>query len=109
MAETAAQRVAEFLPEFLDVPDDTIATQRGAALFAADVRTVLEERVEAVDHLHRIVDHQDDDCTFDPHGTCQAHFVDGSEPGKCGVAEARTFLAQLPASDIPGGDGDREA
>lgn len=40
---------------------------------------------EALTHLHRLVDHQDDECQFDHHGLCQAHFIDGSEPGKCGV------------------------
>jgi hypothetical protein len=49
---------------------------------------------QALIHLHRLVDHQDDECAFDHHGLCQAHFVDGSEPGKCGVVEARQFLAE---------------
>ena len=49
---------------------------------------------EAVAHLHRLVDHQDDPCDFDHHGRCQAHSTDGSEPGKCGVAEARAWLAE---------------
>ena len=49
---------------------------------------------EAITHLHRLVDHQDDACAFDHHGRCQTHFTDGSEPGKCGVAEARAWLAE---------------
>lgn len=49
---------------------------------------------QALTHLHRLVDHQDDECVFDHHGSCQTHFTDGSEPGKCGVAEARQFLAE---------------
>lgn len=52
---------------------------------------------QALIHLHRLVDHEDDECQFDHHGFCQAHFVDGSEPGKCGVAEAREFLAKHDA------------
>jgi hypothetical protein len=100
MNQTAAQRVAEFLPELLDIPDDTPAAQAVlAALFGADVTIVLDERVQAIGHLRRVVDHQDDDCAFDHHGLCQTHFVDGSEPGKCGVAEARAFLAELPDPD----------
>jgi hypothetical protein len=49
---------------------------------------------EAITHLHRLVDHQDDPCDFDHHGQCQTHSTDGSEPGKCGVAEARAWLAE---------------
>lgn len=49
---------------------------------------------QAIAHLHRLVDHQDDECTFDHHGLCQAHFISGSEPGRCGVAEAREWLAK---------------
>ena len=50
---------------------------------------------EAIAHLRRLVDHQDDECEFDHHGLCQAHFIDGSEPGKCGIVEAREFLARV--------------
>jgi hypothetical protein len=50
--------------------------------------------VEAINILHRLVDHQDDACDFGHHGQCQTHFTDGSEPGKCGVAEARAWLAE---------------
>lgn len=50
--------------------------------------------IEAIALLHRLVDHQDDECTFDHHGLCRAHFVDGSQPGKCGAAEARAWLAE---------------
>jgi hypothetical protein len=49
--------------------------------------------VEAFTHLRRLVDHQDDDCVF-YRGDCQAHFTAGSEPGKCGTAEARAWLAE---------------
>jgi hypothetical protein len=59
---------------------------------------------KAIEHLHRLVDHQDDPCEFDHHGTCQAHFTDGSEPGKCGVAEARAFLARFEARNRRSGD-----
>lgn len=51
------------------------------------------ERDDALAHLHRLVDHQDDECQFDHHGLCQAH------PGKCGVVEARQFLAGFPDGD----------
>lgn len=55
-----------------------------------------DERDEAVQHLHRLVDHQDDECQFDHHGCCQTHWVDGGAPGKCGVVEARAFLDGAP-------------
>lgn len=51
---------------------------------------------EAIDHLERQVGNEDDPCDFDHHGSCQTHFKDGSEHGKCGTTEARTFLAALP-------------
>lgn len=50
-------------------------------------------RDDALQHLHRLVDHQDNDCDFDHHGFCQTHSISGSEAGKCGVVEAREFLA----------------
>lgn len=78
---------------------DALTRQRNAAAAAADrianrAIYLRAERNQARAHLHRLVDHQDDECQFDHHGTCQAHFVGGSEPGKCGVVEARQFLAE---------------
>lgn len=99
MLQTAAQRVAHFLPELDDIPDDTIEARLGARQFAEDVEQVLDERLEALEHLRRVVDHQGDACRFNHHGRCETHAVDGSSPGKCGVAEARAFLAGLPVED----------
>lgn len=39
----AAERVEAFLPELLDIPAEPVATQLGAARFAADVREVLRQ------------------------------------------------------------------
>lgn len=102
MPQTAAARVAEFLPELIDIPDESAQARHGALLFAADVEQVLDERDTAIEHLRRLADHQDDDCQFDHHGRCQIHSADGSESGKCGVAEARAFLAEVPVEeDLP--------
>lgn len=99
MPKTAVQRVAEFLPELADCPDDPITAQLGAQQFADDIQTVIDERDEAVEHLRRVVGHQDDPCRFNHHGRCEIHAVDGPELGKCGIAEAREWVAALPAED----------
>ena len=44
----AAARVQAFLPELVDIPDEPIATQRGAQMLADDIRTVLAHRSELV-------------------------------------------------------------
>ncbi|HEY1820364.1 MAG TPA: hypothetical protein VGG83_10575 [Trebonia sp.] len=56
-------------------------------------RKAARDLLEAFTHLRRLVDHQDDECVF-YRGDCQAHFTAGSEPGKCGTAEARAWLAE---------------
>lgn len=102
MLETAVQRVAHFLPELVDIPDESIEARLGAQQFAENVQTVIDERDEAIEHLRRVVDHQDDPCEFNHHGRCETHHVDGSGQNKCGIAEARTWLAALPVEeDLP--------
>lgn len=99
MLNTAVQRVAHFLPELVDIPDESIDAQLGAKQFAEDVETVIHERDEAIEQLRRVVDHQDDPCEFNHHGRCETHHVDGTGQNKCGIAEARAWLAALPAED----------
>jgi hypothetical protein len=92
--EMARTAVPELLAEI-----GRLTRQRNAATASCDrvaARAIYlrADRDQARTHLRRLVDHQDDPCHFDHRGTCQAHSVDGSEPGKCGVVEARQFLAE---------------
>lgn len=54
--DEAAARVEAFLPEFVDIPDESLATQRGTAMFAADIRAVAADRTRLLAEVEKLTD-----------------------------------------------------
>lgn len=67
---------------------------RGVSPLFNDRHKLKVQFAEALDLLGRLVDHQDDPCEFDHHGTCRMHSAASGEPGTCAVAQARAWLAE---------------
>lgn len=91
-----AEKCARYRSERDDFHAEADAYINSLAAARAERDQARELAREAIDHLERQVGNEDDPCHFDHHGGCQTHFKDGSERGKCGTTEARTFLAALP-------------